>query len=59
VKAKKQESKRYRAVVTVEFTAESRDAALAKAKELIPDADAKVKVQEAATSWLTFDSPTA
>jgi hypothetical protein len=53
------EVKRYRAQITVEFEAPSREAALAKAKVLIDNPDAKVKVQEAATSWLTFESPNA
>jgi hypothetical protein len=53
LKTMKPESKRYRAVVTVEFEAASREAAVAHAKELIDRPDAKVRIQESTVAWLT------
>jgi hypothetical protein len=48
------EMKRFRAVVTVEFEAQDRAAAVLKAKEIVDVPNAKVRVQEAALSWLTI-----
>lgn len=53
MKSKVQERKRYLALITVEFSALSRAEAVEQAKKLIDRPDAKVRVQEAAISWLT------
>ena len=51
--------KRYRAVITIEFEAPSREVALARAKEQFASEQSTVKVQEATTAWLTLATPSA
>jgi hypothetical protein len=57
----KPEMKQYRAVITVEFDAPSREVAVARAKELYASEHTKVRVQEASVAWLTLPdaAPTA
>jgi hypothetical protein len=60
VKQKKAEAmKRYRAVITIEFEAPSREVAMARAKEQFASEHSTVKVQEATTAWLTLVTPSA
>jgi hypothetical protein len=50
---KSTEMKRFRAVISIEFEAPDRAAAVVKAKELVDVPNAKLRVQEAALSWIT------
>lgn len=58
---KKSEMKLFRAIVTTEFEASSREEALQRAKEQYGAHNSKVRVQEATTAWLTIPdtAPTA
>jgi hypothetical protein len=50
--------KKFRAQITVEFDAPSREVALARAKELYDTPTSKVRVQEAVVGWSTLpDAP--
>jgi hypothetical protein len=52
--------KKFRAQITVEFDAPSREVALATAKELYDTPNSKVRVQEAVVGWLSVrDAPTS
>jgi hypothetical protein len=46
--------KKFRAQITVEFDAPSREVAIARAKELYASEHTKVRVQESTISWLTL-----
>jgi hypothetical protein len=50
------ETKRYKVTATFEFEAPSREAAVAKARVLVDSADAKIRVAEASTTWVSFES---
>jgi hypothetical protein len=53
-------SKRYRAVVTVEFEAPDRATAIKKAKEQFSDSpQAKIRVQESLMGWMTLPDAVA
>jgi hypothetical protein len=57
----KVEMKKFRAQITVEFDAPSREVAIARAKELYDTPTSKVRVQEQTVAWLTLPdaAPTA
>ena len=57
MKAKKVGMQRFRAQITVEFEAASREEAIERAKALVDRPDATVKVQQAATAWVTLATP--
>ena len=52
-------SKRYRAVVTVEFEAPDRATAIKKAKEQFDAPNSKIRVQESLLGWMTLPDSVA
>ncbi len=54
MKVKKIGMERYRAQITVEFEAASKEEAVDRAKSLVDRPDAKIKIQKAALSWVSI-----
>jgi hypothetical protein len=49
-------TKKYRVQFSIEFDAASRDAAFEKARALVDNPDAKIKVQESLLGWMTVSA---
>jgi hypothetical protein len=56
----KESMRKYKATISLEFEAPSRELALKRAREAFEGKDVKIKLQEASLAWLTLpDAPTA